>query len=304
MSVPDYQTLMLPVLRATSDGEVAISDVISRLEDQFNLSPEERSEKIKSGQRVIANRAYWAKVYLSKAGLVENTRRGHYMITARGREALATNPDRIDNNYLSQFDEFREFRSRPRTPSRPDEPKPGQGHEEETPDEILRQTHARIEKALGKEVLDRVLAESFDFFEKLIVDLLVKMGYGGSHENAGRRVGQSGDEGIDGVIDEDALGLDQIYLQAKKYKLDRSIDAPTIREFIGSLEGKNATKGVFVTTSSFTGPARDFAEKVAHRVVLIDGDLLTKLMVRHNVGVRVEDVLEIKKIDEDFFSEE
>lgn len=271
MGVPDYQTLMLPVLRAASDGEVAISEVISRLGDQFNLSLEERSEKLKSGQRVIANRAYWAKVYLSKAGLVENTRRGHYMITDRGRETLRANPDRIDNNYLSQFEEFREFRSRPRTPSREDEPEPKPSHEEEeeTPDEVLRSTHARIEKALAKEILVRVLAEPFDFFEKLVVSLLLAMGYGGSKEEAGRSIGRSGDEGIDGVIDEDVLGLDQIYIQAKRYKPDHSIDAPTIREFIGSLEGVSAAKGVFVTTSSFTAPAKEFAEKVAHRVILI-----------------------------------
>lgn len=307
MAIPDFQTLMLPVLESAADGEVAVRDVIVQLSDRFGLTPEERRQRIPSGRApVMGNRVGWAKTYLKKARLIESTGRGLYRLTDRGRSVLAEKPENINLAYLSRFEEIRKFRSSTTTPEgdSPEVSTDVGGAEEETPDEILRTTHEKIENALAAEVLDRVLEAPFDFFEKLVVDLLVRMGYGGSQDDAGRSIGRSGDEGIDGVIDEDALGLDQIYIQAKRYKPDHSIHASTIREFIGSLEGVNASKGVFVTTSSFTGPARDFAQKVAHRVILIDGDQLTKLMVRHNVGVRVEDVLEVKKIDEDFFSEE
>ncbi len=307
MPSPDFQTLMLPVLESAADGEVAVRDVIVQLSDRFGLTPEERRQRIPSGRApAMGNRVGWAKTYLKKARLIESTGHGLYRITDRGRKVLAEKPEKINLAYLSRFEEIREFRSSTgTTDGESSESSKADDHADEaTPDEILRTTHERIENALAAEVLDRVLGSAFDFFEKLVVDLLVRMGYGGSRENAGRRIGRSGDEGIDGVIDEDALGLDQIYIQAKRYKPEHSIDASTIREFIGSLEGVNASKGVFVTTSSFTQPAKDFAQKVAHRVILIDGEQLARLMVRHNVGVRVEDVLEVKRIDEDFFTEE
>lgn len=304
MSIPDYQSLMLPVLFASFDGERRIGDVVAPLAEKLGLTPEERAELLPSGkQTVFANRVHWAKTYLGKAGLIEGTRRGHFKITERGQKVIASQPTRIDNNFLSQFDEFEKFRRRSAQEAAADQhpEAPALVDQTETPDEIMRAAHRQIDAALAQELLDRIRSAPPDFFERLIVNLLLSMGFGGSVANAGRALGRSGDDGVDGVIDQDALGLDRVYIQAKRYALGNNIGSGAIRDFFGSLDRHKATKGLFVTTSTFSPAAIETAQYLSKRIVLIDGEQLTKLMIRHSVGCRVEDTLQIKKIDEDFF---
>jgi restriction system protein len=310
MGIPDYQTLMLPVLKVAGDGqEHRIGDVVNELAREFDLTVEEQQQRLPSGtQTSFANRVHWARTYLVQAGLLEATKRAHFKITDRGRQVLTEGPARIDIEYLSQFPEFIQFRERGRAAGNgepasvvdvPSAPLPA-----ETPDELLRSTVRQIETALRKELLDRILAAPPAFFEGLIVALLLAMGYGGSREEAGKTVGRSGDGGIDGVIDQDALGLDRVYVQAKRYGMENPVSEPEIRAFSGSLGAAKANKGVFVTTSYFTQPAQNFAERHPFKIVLIDGERLAGLMIRHNVGVRIDETLYLKKTDEDFFVEE
>jgi len=312
--IPDYQSLMLPLLRLAEDGrEHRIGDVIEPLGQQLGLTQVELDEMLPSGrQPIFNNRVHWAKTYLAQAKLLEITRRAHFRITDRGRSVLAEKPERVDVRLLDRFPEFNEFKQRARE-SQTGGPSPSIAEvttatesvsELATPDELLRSTIADIEAALSAELLDRILAAPPAFFEELIVTLLLRMGYGGSREEAGRAVGKSGDGGIDGVIDQDPLGLDRVYLQAKRYKLDAPVSEPEIRAFSGSLGAAKATKGVFVTTSSFTRPAYEFAERHPFKMVLIDGTQLAALMIRHNVGVRTAETLHVKKVDEEFFSDE
>ena len=257
-------------------------------------------------QTTIANRVHWAKTYLTKAGLVEGTRRGYFKITPRGRQALDTRPVRIDNAFLEQFDGFRQFTTRSGT-SQTDRVTDAQPPETEftlqteTPDEIMRAAHRQIDTSLAQELLDRIRTAPPDFFERLIVNLLIGMGFGGSAADAGRAIGRSGDDGVDGVVDQDALGLDRVYIQAKRYAEGNNIGSGAIRDFFGSLDRHKATKGLFVTTSTFSSSARETADFLSKRIVLVDGEQLTKLMIRHNVGCRIEDTLHIRKVDEDFF---
>lgn len=303
MAIPDYQSLMLPVLMSAANGEVRISEVVRQLADELSLSEEDRSELLPSRrQAVFDNRVRWAKTYLTKAGLIESTRRAHFRITDRGRQALAENPDRIDNNYLSQFPEFEEFRSRSTDARQERLPPPEESApEDRTPDEIMRSAHQEVELSLRQELLDRVIAAPPDFFERLIVNLLVAMGYGGSLEDAGRALGKSGDGGVDGVIDQDALGLDRVYIQAKRYQQGNTVGGREIRDFFGSLDRFKAAKGLFVTTSDFTKDARETAGLLSKRIVLIGGDQLAALMVRYDVGCHAEEILYVKTVDEDFF---
>lgn len=318
MPIPDYQTLMLPILKVAGDGqEHRIADAVRELADEFKLTDAEREHLLPSGrQPTFNNRVHWAKTYLSQAGLLTNTRRAHFKITDRGRSVLQKAPPALNIEFLMQFEEFRNFRERdkslsPQSPSgtesaatsTPDafpQAYPGA----ETPDELVRATVKSIERALAKQLVDRILAAPPAFFESLIVELLVAMGYGGSREGAGRALGKSGDGGVDGVIDQDALGLDRVYVQAKRYKFDIPVEVKDVRAFSGSLGEFKASKGVFVTTSYFTKPAYEFAERHPHRLVLLNGDDLAALMIRHNIGVRTEDTLHLKKIDEDFFEED
>ena len=305
MLIPDYQSLMLPVLEASSKKEVRIGSVVEQLADQLNLTPEERGELLPSGkQTVFSNRVHWAKSYLSKAQLVELTRRGHFKITSRGQSVIASSPPNIDSKFLMQFDEFRQFRERS-TGTEEEGSHAGIASPEDhkqTPDETMRMAHRQIESALGQDLLDRVRNAPPEFFERLIVNLLLSMGYGGSRaDKAGRTLGRSGDDGVDGVIDQDALGLDRVYIQAKRYGAGNNIGSGAIRDFFGSLDRHKATKGLFVTTSTFSPSARETAEFLSKRIVLIDGDQLAALMVQQNTGCRIEDTLHIKKIDEEFF---
>lgn len=304
MAIPDYQYLMLPVLLAASKGEVRISHVIEELAEQLKLTPEERSELLPSGkQTIFSNRAHWAKSYLSKAHLIDITRRGHFKLAPRGQTLLESTPSSIDNKMLMQFEEFRQFRERS------NQVDSGSGliitppseEEKQTPDEVMRLAHQQIDTALGQDLLDRIREAPPEFFERLIVNLLLSMGYGGSKEAAGRTLGRSGDDGVDGVIDQDPLGLDRVYIQAKRYGVGNTIGSGAIRDFFGSLDRHKAAKGLFVTTSAFSPSAKETADFLSKRIVLIDGSQLAKLMIRHNVGCRVEDTLYIKKLDEEFF---
>ncbi len=299
---------MLPVLSAALDGEVRTGDLVDRLAEKLGLILDERAALLPSGkQTIFSNRVHWAKTYLGKAGLLESTRRGFFKITPRGRQVLESKPPRIDVKYLDRFKEFQEFKERSRLAQGAAKDQNLAGHVNareiaaEPPNEIMLAAHRQIESALAQDLLDRIRSAPPDFFERLIVNLLLGMGFGGSSAEAGRALGRSGDDGVDGVMDQDALGLDRVYIQAKRYALGNNIGPNAIREFFGSLDLHKATKGLFVTTSTFSPSATKTAESLGKRIVLIDGEQLARLMIRHNVGCRVEDTLHIKKIDEDFF---
>ncbi|WBU27741.1 restriction endonuclease [Rhodopseudomonas palustris] len=303
MAIPDFQTLMLPVLHVAEQGEVRISDVVERLAEDFGLSADDRSHLLPSGrQTTFANRVHWAKSYLGKAELVELTKRGHFRITEQGRKVLAEKPKRIDIKFLRRFPTFKLFRDAG------DEQDEGPASitvdvtPSLAPDEVMRNAHRQLEVALADDLMQHIRAGTPAFFESLIVRLLVAMGYGGSVTDVSKAlVGGTGDGGVDGVIDQDALGLDRIYVQAKRYADGNTVGASAIRDFFGSLDRFKATKGLFVTASSFSSSARDTAAQLSKRIVLIDGDQLTRLMIRHGVGCRVEETLQIKKVDEEFF---
>lgn len=303
--IPDYQSLMRPVLECASAGETRIGDAVEQLAEKLGLTLDERAELLPSGKQArFANRVNWAKAYLAKAGLAENTRRGYFRITPRGLTALADATAKINNAYLEQFKEFQDFKVKVNEVDGAVAATPAQALaplSTETPDEALRKAHSAITGALAADLVDRVRKATPAFFEKLIVELLLAMGYGGTSEEAGRALGQSGDDGVDGVIDQDPLGVDQIFVQAKRYAEGNNIGAGAIRDFYGALSLKKAHKGIFVTTSAFSLPAVDTARGLGSRIVLIDGLQLSRLMIRYNVGCRDEDVLHLKKVDEDFF---
>jgi restriction system protein len=303
MPIPDFQSIMLPLLHLAIDGDVHyIHDAVNQLADSFSLTDEEKSILLPSGQQpIFYNRVGWARTYLKKAGLIEDPRRGYFQITERGKDVLKENPDCIDMQYLRQFPEYVEFRQ---IIKGKDQPEPDdEVLEAMTPEEALENTYQRIRKDLSEELLEYVLGSSSGFFEKLVVDLLVKMGYGGSQRNAARAVGQSGDEGIDGIIDEDRLGLDTIYIQAKKWKQGVSVGRPEIQKFVGALQGKRAKRGIFITTTKFSDDARAYARMIDTKVVLIDGPQLTDLMIDYGIGVATHTSYEIKSLDTDYFGE-
>jgi restriction system protein len=305
---------MLPILNLAGDGrEHRMLDVIDSLASQLKLTEDEREELLPSGkQSIFNNRMHWAKTYLVQAKLLIATRRAHFKITERGRSVLSENVKRIDAKFLRRYDEFNAFVGGGRTGATPSpnlRDALAQAVEElvvseSTPDELLRATIKEVESALATELIVRICAASPAFFERLVVDLLLKMGYGGSRADAGRAIGRSGDGGIDGVIDQDQLGLDRIYLQAKRYVSDNPVGEPDIQKFCGSLGAKKAAKGVFLTTSYFTKPAVAFAEHHPYKIVLIDGELLARLMIHHSVGVRIVETMHYKKIDDEYFPEE
>lgn len=298
--IPDYQTLMRPVLEAASNGEIHIQDITAKLASQFKLTEEEQTQLLPSGrQTTFANRVHWARTYLKQAGLVQATKRGYIAITERGKQALSEQKAPINNSYLKQFSEFQAFQSR--GGSADDQAGVVEADTTTTPDEILRASHKRLTDALSAEILDKVRKASPAFFEYLIVELLVAMGYGGTAENAGQALGKSGDDGIDGVINQDPLGVDQIYVQAKRYSEGNNVSANAIRDFFGALNLKKAQKGLFFTTADFTPSAMQTAKDLGMRIVLINGQQLAKLMIRYNVGCRDEDIIHIKRLDEDFF---
>lgn len=299
--IPDYQALMRPVLECAASGEVRISDVVDRLADNFQLTDEERNELLPSGKQTrFSNRVHWAKSFLEQAGLVKATRRAHFVITDRGKEALKDNKE-INASYLEKYPEFQRFRSRTMEDDALEWLQSREVEDTATPDEVLRAAHKKINAALSAELLDRVRAAPPNFFEHLIIELLLAMGYGGTWEDAGRALGRSGDDGVDGVIDQDPLGVDQIYVQAKRYAEGNNIGSGAIRDFFGALSLKKASKGIFVTTSSFSPSAIQTARDRGSRIVLIDGIDLARLLIRYNIGCRDEEVIHLKKIDEGFF---
>ncbi|MND52878.1 Mrr restriction system protein [compost metagenome] len=307
MTIPNYQALMLPVLRFAAEGEQRVTDIADRVADEFRLSEKEREELLPSGrQRILHNRIHWAKFYMSKAGLIASPARGRFLATGAGKDLLATNPSKIDVSTLMKVPEFREFYRNDGQDAALETTTPStdQDASDVTPEERIDAAYRTLSGVLRADLLERILQNSPAFFEQLIVDLLVAMGYGGSHKNAAAQLGRSGDGGVDGVINEDRLGLDRLYVQAKRYTPGNSVGRPDVQAFVGSLVGLGASKGVFVTTSTFSPQALDFVKHLAQRVILIDGARLADLMIEHNVGVRIYRVVEFKRLDEDFFSEE
>lgn len=304
MAIPDYQTLMLPLLKALVDKqECSLRDVVALLANEFGLSEDERTRLLPSGgQPVMANRVAWAKTYLKKAGLVDQPKRGYVQLTTRGEQVVKSAPARIDIKFLEQFSEFVAFRDNQETSEPTQQTIPVPAVQNETPEELIEGGARAIRKALAEEILQRIKGCPPSFFERLVVELLVKMGYGGTRQDAGRAIGRSGDEGIDGVIHEDRLGLDVIYLQAKRW--EGVVGRPEIQKFVGALQGQRAKKGVFITTSDFTKEAVEYVRNIDNKVVLINGALLANLMIDHNVGVSLAATYEIKKIDSDYFFEE
>jgi restriction system protein len=307
MAIPDYQSLMRPLLACGQDGqEKNINDCIAKLAKQFELTDEERERLLPSGkQTIFANRVHWARTYLDKAGALRKTRRSHFEVTERGRQLLRDYPDRVNGSILTQFEEFRQFK----LGSKDNEtPETVQVIEQEhvaskTPEERIDAAVDEINGNLRGQLLERIAELSPSFFERLVVDLIVAMGYGGNRQTVAQRIGRSNDEGIDGVVNEDPLGLDVVYIQAKRYSKDNTIGRERIQQFAGALVGQGASKGVFVTTSSFSSGAKQYAERVPQRIILIDGEELTRLMTQYRVGVRIERSVELKRIDLDYFDE-
>lgn len=304
MAIPDYQSLMLPVLQAAAKTETSVPVAEAEIAAKFNLSNEEREQMLPSGkQRVLHNRVHWAKFYLTKAGLLESPKRGRFAITPAGQRVLANLPTRLDTKYLLTIPSFRDF-YRGGDESQVVAAAADVDPQSATPEEVVEAAYKAVHAALRADLLERILQNSPGFFEQVIVELLVAMGYGGSHRNASEQLGRAGDGGVDGVINEDVLGLDRVYIQAKRYAPGSAVGRPEIQAFTGSLVGLGASKGVFVTTSTFSAQAVEFVSRIPQRVVLIDGRRLTELMVEHGVGVRSSRVLEFKRLDEDFFAEE
>lgn len=303
MAIPDFQSVMLPLLRFVSDGaEHSLREAIDELAKEFQLTDQERNALLESGQQAIFdNRVGWARTYLKKAGLLESTRRAHFRITARGLQLLQEKPSHVTSKSLYRYPEFVEFKTR-REASDEVTDASITASDLKTPEEILEEAYLRVRTDLAAELLHQISHLSPSFFERLVVDLLVKMGYGGTRKDAGQAIGRSGDEGIDGVIKEDRLGLDVIYLQAKRW--DNAVGRPEIQKFVGALQGQRARKGIFLTTSSFTDNARAYVDKIQDKVVLIDGEMLADLMIDHNIGVSTVASYNIKRIDSDYFTEE
>jgi len=303
MPIPDFQSLMLPLLVSAKDGEVrTLGDTKKHLASVLSLTAEEVAELLPSGrQRRFDNRVAWAKVYLEQAGLLISPKRGRFQITSEGQAFLTTKPEKITISVLNQFDKFKAFRATTKQNKQESEVALA-AEAKETPEELLEQSFQSIQEELASSLLEQVKACSPAFFENLVVELLLKMGYGRNRVEAGKAIGKSGDEGIDGIISEDRLGLEAIYIQAKRWA--GTVGRPEIQKFVGALHGKRARKGVFITTGTFSADARDYVSHIDPRVVLIDGVQLSEYMIEHKLGVSVKATYEVKRIDTDFFTEE
>jgi len=301
MPIPAYQAIMLPLLRFVADEkEHSLREVIESLAEHFRLTDEERKDLLPSGrQPTFDNRVGWARTYIKKAALLESTKRGYFRITQRGGEVIRSNPTDINVKFLEQFQEFLEFKSFTREPQ-PDNSKL-KSEDSQTPEEDIELAIQKLNQELASDILQVIKGCSPAFFEKLVVDLLVKMGYGGTRKDAGQTVGRTGDGGIDGIINEDRLGLDIIYIQAKRW--ESSVGRPEIQKFAGALQGMRARKGIFITTSTFTNEARDYVSRIDSKIILIGGETLAQLMIEHNVGVAPFASYEVKKIDSDYFND-
>lgn len=302
MPIPDFQSIMRPLLEAHTDGKERVNrDLVAQLADHFGLTDEERREMLPSGgARLFDNRVGWAKSHVTQAGLLSSPRRAMSAITQRGLDVLRDYPGRIDLRILNGFDDYREFRNRKRTTE-------GQSDttdevaESQTPEELLENSYQKVRQQIEAELLRQIMENPPDFLERVVVDLVVRMGYGGSRKDAGEALGRSGDEGIDGIIKEDPLGLDIIYLQAKRW--EGNVGRPEIQKFAGALQGQRARKGIFITTSSFSADAVEYVLRIDSKIILIDGARLTKLMFDHGIGVATASTYEVKRIDSDYFSD-
>ncbi len=303
MAVPGFQSIMLPMLEVLADGQVrrVVPGVTDVLASRFHLTEEDLAQMLPSGAMpTFINRTHWAATYMSKAGLLERPKRGHVLITQRGLDLLATKPNRIDLSVLSQYPEYQAWKERSSTRGA------APTSEDQNPEESLYSAYSSWRKTIEADLLDRLQSSSYSWqsFEVLVVDLLHAMGYGRGDEDRKRVTKMSGDDGIDGVIDEDRLGLDAVYIQAKNYGPDNKVGRPALQKFAGSLEGQRASKGVFITTSSFSSEAREYVGRIARRIVLIDGPTLAKLMYDHDIGVRPRRTLDVKGADEVYFEGE
>jgi restriction system protein len=302
MTIPDYQSLMLPILNLAADEqEHSLQEATKVLAEQFKLTEAELAEMLPSARKTrFYDRVGWAATYLRKAGLLNATGRGRFQISPRGLDVLKQAPKQITVEFLSQFDEFIEFRAR-RDKEDEEEITPRE-IDVQTPEEAIEAAYQSLRQTLAEEVLQTVKGCSPAFFERLVIDVLVKMGYGGTRKEAGKAIGKSGDGGIDGIINEDRLGLDVIYIQAKKW--ENPVGRPEIQKFAGALQGQRAKKGIFITTSGFTNEAKEFASKIDSKITLIDGEMLSQLMIDYNVGINSIVNYELKRIDSDYFIEE
>jgi len=304
VAVPDFQTIMRPLLELNADGqEHTVSTLRAQLGEHFELSIEDREERLSSGRQTrFANRVGWASTYLVKTGLLERPRRGATRITPRGAEVLDQVPGRLDLKVLSRFPEFQEFKPARTTTVVPSEPNEVVDIDTATPEEAMESAYEQLHSAVADELLERIKEQSPAFFEQLVLDVLHAMGYGSRRRDRPERLGRTGDEGLDGVIREDRLGLDVIYVQAKRW--EGSVGRPVIQAFVGALQGIRASKGVLITTSSFTADAQSYASGVSPRVILVDGRELAELMLDHDVGTSTSRQYALKKIDEDYFAED
>ena len=301
MAIPDYQSCMLPLLKFYGDGQDhTFREAVEALAKEFSLTDKERREMLPSGQQeIFDNRIGWARTYMKKAGLIEAPKRGINRISPRGMDVLKQNPQRIDVNYLTKFKEFQDFRALRHMKA--EEVSETQMNDK-TPEESLEIAYQRIRNDLASDLLQRLKACSPAFFERLVVEVIVKMGYGGTRQDAGKAIGKSGDGGIDGIIKEDKLGLDAIYIQAKRW--ENTVGRPEIQKFVGALTGLRAKKGLFITTSNFSSDSEDYVSRIDAKIVLIDGETLAQLMIEYNVGVSTVNTYEVKKVDSDYFTEE
>ncbi len=297
--IPTYEEIMQPFLHLLADGrEHSLNATHDRLADHFNLTEEERGRLLASGQQpVFRNRVGWARTYMKKAGLLSSPQRAHFTITKRGLDLLKENPTKITSDFLTRYDEFVAFKSLRK--DKEEEAAPITQLSEQTPEEALEYAYQKLKSELSNEILDSVKGCSPAFFEKLVVDLLIRMGYGGSRKDAGEALGKSGDGGIDGIIKEDKLGLDIIYIQAKRW--ENTVPVKELRDFAGALLSKKAKKGIFLTTSNFPGSAYEYVKAIEHKIILIDGPQLAELMFENNVGLTTVGAYEVKKIDLDYF---
>jgi restriction system protein len=299
MAIPDFQTIMLPLLKFSADRkEHSLREAIEYLADEFKLTEEERKELLPSGQQAtFDNRVAWARTYMLKAGLLESTKRGYFDITERGFQVIKQKPEKINVRFLEQFPEFIEFRKKKKEKKK----KPPED-DESPPEEVIESAYQGIRENLASELIKIIKSCSPSFFERLVVDLLVKMGYGGTRKDAGQATRKTADGGIDGIIKEDRLGLDIVYIQAKRW--ENTVGRPEIQKFAGALQGMRAKKGIFITTSNFTRDAEDYVKNIDSKIVLIDGELLANLMIDHNIGVSAFASYEVKRIDQDYFIED
>lgn len=300
MAIPDYQSIMLPLLQLVKDGEEHSSrETVDALAEKLKLTSTEKKQLLPSGkQEVFTNRVGWAKTYLSKAGLLDSTRRGFFQITQRGKSVLSENPKKITSKNLEKFEEFKEFKTTKKTITKT--PKQ-ELHDTLDPEESLEMAYLTLRNNLAESIIEQIKKISPSLFERLVVELLLKMGYGGSRKDAGEAIGKSGDEGIDGIIKEDRLGLDVIYIQAKRWS--GAVGRPEVQKFAGALQGQRAKKGVMITTSCFTQDAWNYVSKIDNKIVLIDADKLAGFMIDHNLGVSTTATYEVKDIDSDYFIE-